>query len=235
MRRTARHVACYRSALWRRSLAARSAPISARLRCRPRPAIVPMRYRRQRYPVARQPVMRSGFSKVRRVPAQWWTRFRQRRVEPARRAGAGEQSDDCLGPGRLARGRGADRRGPRRAVSVGRCLAGCEPAEEPGLVHRRWVPASPYTIHNASIDVGYTLDLFGGVRRGIEAQSAIADCSRFQLDGTYLSLAANVVTTSIREASLRGQIRATEEITEVYQPAVRSGRQAVRDRRQIAG
>jgi NodT family efflux transporter outer membrane factor (OMF) lipoprotein len=77
--------------------------------------------------------------------------------------------------------------------------------------------ASPYTIHNASIDVGYTLDLFGGVRRGIEAQSALADLQRNQLDGTYLSLAANVVTTSIREASLRGQIRATEEITNVYQ------------------
>ena len=77
--------------------------------------------------------------------------------------------------------------------------------------------ASPYTIHNASINVGYTLDLFGGVRRGIEAQSAQADYQRNQLDATYLSLAANVVTTSIREASLRGQIKATEEITNVYQ------------------
>jgi NodT family efflux transporter outer membrane factor (OMF) lipoprotein len=77
--------------------------------------------------------------------------------------------------------------------------------------------ASPYTIHNASIDVGYTLDLFGGVRRGIEARSALAELQKNELDGTYLSLAANVVTTSIREASLRGQIRATEEITDVYQ------------------
>jgi NodT family efflux transporter outer membrane factor (OMF) lipoprotein len=77
--------------------------------------------------------------------------------------------------------------------------------------------ASPYTIHNASIDVGYTLDLFGGVRRGIEAQSALADLQENELEGTYLSLAANVVTASIREASLRGQIRATEEITDVYQ------------------
>jgi NodT family efflux transporter outer membrane factor (OMF) lipoprotein len=77
--------------------------------------------------------------------------------------------------------------------------------------------ASPYTIYNASINVGYTLDLFGGVRRGIEAQSALADLQRNQLEGTYLSLAANVVTTSIREASLREQIKATEEITDVYQ------------------
>lgn len=77
--------------------------------------------------------------------------------------------------------------------------------------------SSPYTVYNASVDVGYTLDLFGGVRQGIEAQSAIAEAQRHQLDGTYLALASNVVTTSIREASLRGQIRATEEIAALYE------------------
>lgn len=75
---------------------------------------------------------------------------------------------------------------------------------------------SPYTIHNASAQIGYTLDLFGGVRRGIEAQGAIEDYRQYQLEGTYLSLATNVVTTSILEASLREQIRATEEISSVY-------------------
>lgn len=77
--------------------------------------------------------------------------------------------------------------------------------------------ASPYTIQNASIDVGYTLDLFGGVRRSVEAQAANADFRLFELQGTYLTLATNVVTTSIREASLRGQILANEQITRVYQ------------------
>ncbi|SFN29504.1 efflux transporter, outer membrane factor (OMF) lipoprotein, NodT family [Dokdonella immobilis] len=75
---------------------------------------------------------------------------------------------------------------------------------------------SPYTVYNASVDIGYTLDLFGGIRRGVEAQRALADYQQFQLEGTYLSLASNVVTTSILEASLREQIRATEEIVEAY-------------------
>lgn len=78
------------------------------------------------------------------------------------------------------------------------------------------VSDSPYTLHNASVEIGYNLDLFGGVRRGIEAENAVAQWREHQLDGTYLSLAANVVTTSIREASLRAQIRATEEIVDVY-------------------
>lgn len=75
---------------------------------------------------------------------------------------------------------------------------------------------SVFNVYNAGVNVNYTLDLFGGVRRGIEAQSAIAEFQQFQLEGTYLTLAANVVTTSVREASLRGQIEATQEIIDVY-------------------
>ncbi|GAA0711991.1 efflux transporter outer membrane subunit [Dokdonella soli] len=77
--------------------------------------------------------------------------------------------------------------------------------------------ASTFSIYNAGVSVGYTLDLFGGVRRGIEAQSALTDFQQFQLRGTYLSLATNVATTSFREASLRGQIHAIEEIVDAYQ------------------
>jgi NodT family efflux transporter outer membrane factor (OMF) lipoprotein len=75
---------------------------------------------------------------------------------------------------------------------------------------------STFTLYNAGVNVGYTLDLFGGVRRNVEAQSALADSQRFQLEGTYLSLAANVATASFREASLREQIHAQEQIIEDY-------------------
>ncbi|MGH8122918.1 MAG: TolC family protein, partial [Rudaea sp.] len=44
---------------------------------------------------------------------------------------------------------------------------------------------STFTLYNAGVNVGYTLDLFGSVRRGVEAQSAAADFQRFQLEGTY--------------------------------------------------
>jgi len=75
---------------------------------------------------------------------------------------------------------------------------------------------STFTLYNAGVNVGYTLDLFGGVRRSIEAQSALTDSQRFLLEGTYLSLAANVATASFREASLREQIVATQQIIADY-------------------
>jgi outer membrane protein TolC len=69
-----------------------------------------------------------------------------------------------------------------------------------------------YTLNSASVNVSYTLDAFGGIRRQIEALQAQADYQQFALEASYLSLTANVVTAAIAEASLRAQIAATEDI-----------------------
>jgi NodT family efflux transporter outer membrane factor (OMF) lipoprotein len=71
-----------------------------------------------------------------------------------------------------------------------------------------------YSLFNASVNVSYTLDVWGGVRRGVEAQRAQAEYQGFQLEGTYLTLSSNVVTTAVQEASLRAQIAATEQIVD---------------------
>ncbi len=65
---------------------------------------------------------------------------------------------------------------------------------------------------NASVNVSYTFDLFGANRRLIESQKALMEYQNYQLEATYLTLTANVVTTSIKEASLREQIKATKEL-----------------------
>ncbi len=71
---------------------------------------------------------------------------------------------------------------------------------------------SPFTLFNASVHVSYGLDLFGSTRRELEALQAQVDYQHYQLEGAYLTLAANIVTTAVQEASLRAQIRATQEI-----------------------
>jgi len=76
------------------------------------------------------------------------------------------------------------------------------------------LPGAPeiFNLYQATVNVSYTPDVFGGVRRQIEANAALAEYQRFELEATYLTLTANVVTAAIQEASLRGQIEATEEI-----------------------
>lgn len=71
---------------------------------------------------------------------------------------------------------------------------------------------SPFTLYNASVRVSYALDLFGGARRELEALRSQVDYQRFQLEGAYLTLTANIVTTAVREGVLRAQIRATSDI-----------------------
>ena len=71
---------------------------------------------------------------------------------------------------------------------------------------------SVYNVTGASVDVSYDLDVFGGTRRNIESLQATADYQRYQLEASYLTISSNVVTAAIQEASLRAQIKATEDI-----------------------
>ncbi len=69
-----------------------------------------------------------------------------------------------------------------------------------------------FTLYNASVNVSYVLDVFGGLRRGVESLQAQADYQRYQMEATYLTLTANIITALVQEASLREQIVETKNI-----------------------
>jgi NodT family efflux transporter outer membrane factor (OMF) lipoprotein len=69
-----------------------------------------------------------------------------------------------------------------------------------------------YNLYTAELSLTYAPDIFGATRRAVEAAHAQAESTRFQYEATYLSLSSNVVVTVIQEASLRGQIAATERM-----------------------
>ena len=71
---------------------------------------------------------------------------------------------------------------------------------------------NPFTLYNASVNVSYTLDLFGKTRRELEALQAQVGYQSFQVEGAYLTLTSNIVTAAFQEASLRGQLQATRDI-----------------------
>ena len=72
--------------------------------------------------------------------------------------------------------------------------------------------ANPFALYTAQVGVSYTFDVWGLNRRTVEALKAQADNQRFQVEAAYLTLSANVVVAAITEASLRGQIEATNEL-----------------------
>jgi NodT family efflux transporter outer membrane factor (OMF) lipoprotein len=71
---------------------------------------------------------------------------------------------------------------------------------------------STFNLFNAGVNVAYTLDIFGGIRRQIETTAAQEEAQKYEEDATYISLTADIVTTAITEASLRAQIEATREL-----------------------
>jgi len=77
------------------------------------------------------------------------------------------------------------------------------------------VPASGASIFNlvtAQVLVSYSFDIWGLNRRTVESLEALADVQRFQVEAAYLALTANLVVAAVTEASLRGQIDATNQL-----------------------
>jgi NodT family efflux transporter outer membrane factor (OMF) lipoprotein len=72
--------------------------------------------------------------------------------------------------------------------------------------------ASIFALDTAQLQVAYTFDIWGLNRRTVESLEAMADTQRFQVEAAYLTLTANVVVAAIAEASLRGQIDATNQL-----------------------
>jgi NodT family efflux transporter outer membrane factor (OMF) lipoprotein len=85
---------------------------------------------------------------------------------------------------------------------------------------------APFTLYNASVNVSYSLDLFGGARRELEALRSQVDLQQYLLTGADLALTANIATAAFRDAALRATIRATRDIVELQekQLAVVEGR-----------
>jgi NodT family efflux transporter outer membrane factor (OMF) lipoprotein len=82
-----------------------------------------------------------------------------------------------------------------------------------------------YDLFTAQLSLSYVPDVFGGNRRALEAAKAQEENSRFQLEATYLTLSSNVVVTAMQEASLRGQIAATQRLLDIQHQLTETVRQ----------
>jgi NodT family efflux transporter outer membrane factor (OMF) lipoprotein len=149
------------------------------------------------------------------IPGQWWSLYRSPQLNALiERALAHSPTLDAARAAlhqaneTLAAGRGSY----YPSVSA---AAGVQRQKVPGAaLGAPQVPSIIYTLNNATLNVSYTLDAFGGIRRQVESLGAQAEYQKFSLEAAYLSLTANLVTAAITEASLRAQIHATQNIAE---------------------
>jgi NodT family efflux transporter outer membrane factor (OMF) lipoprotein len=70
----------------------------------------------------------------------------------------------------------------------------------------------PFTYYEVGPDLTWDLDLFGGKRRRLEQQKALAKYQTHELDAAYVELTANVVAQSLDLAAAQAEITATQHI-----------------------
>ena len=73
-------------------------------------------------------------------------------------------------------------------------------------------PVGEFNLFSLGPTVSYSLDPFGGNRRQIEEERALAEGQDYELDAAYLTLTGNAVAEAVNVASLRAQIRTIEDI-----------------------
>ena len=69
-----------------------------------------------------------------------------------------------------------------------------------------------FNLHTPQLNISYAPDVFGGNRRLVESLEAQVETQRYLVEATRLTLTSNVVMAVIQEASLRDQIKATQDI-----------------------
>src|SRR6202000_955740 len=116
------------------------------------------------------------------VPGDWWRVFRSRQIEAFVKEAFATHPDLNAAQAALRQA---------REVAAADTSALAPTVNGNSSVTREQVPAAQgggagpgalYTLYNPSVPVSFTPDIFGGKRRGIEADLANADYERFQLE-----------------------------------------------------
>ena len=72
--------------------------------------------------------------------------------------------------------------------------------------------ALSYSLYTPQVSVSFVPDVFGLNKRTVESLKAQEQQARFALVATHITLSSNIAAAAIQEASLRGQIGATNEL-----------------------
>jgi len=153
------------------------------------------------------------------VTADWWTLFASPQLDLlVKQAIAGSPTLDSA-KARLAQAQDQVRaaqgaRYPQAGLSANAAHAK-ESAAAFGLSASAFPLPPDYNILQVGPSASYDLDLFGGVRRRIEQQSAQAELQGDRLDAAYLTLTGNTVREALEIAAVRAELKATDDILDI--------------------
>jgi NodT family efflux transporter outer membrane factor (OMF) lipoprotein len=152
------------------------------------------------------------------VAAQWWQLFQSPALDEVVRSALAGSPTLAAADATLA--------AAREQVVIARAALLPSLNGSAGMQHSRESVGAPglgppggagngANLYTMGLSASYSLDIFGGTRRNIEQQSALAEYQRYELAAAYLTLTGDVVNEALTIASTRLQITTTEELIEV--------------------
>ena len=154
------------------------------------------------------------FQVGRDIPGDWWRLFRSEPLNALVDRALQDNFDLKAAEAalRIAQANVEAQRGFFFPLAVGNFAAMRQKVSTDPLVPSTATGTPYYTTYTAQLTISYVPDVFGGIRRQVEALGATAEVQRFQLEAVQLTLTTNIALAAIQEAALRGQIAVTEEI-----------------------
>ncbi|WP_082411638.1 efflux transporter outer membrane subunit [Methylogaea oryzae] len=148
------------------------------------------------------------------IPAEWWTLFRSEKLKRLIEKAFARSPDLESAQAALTQAKESlfaqegslmpalDISGMGKRLSLNSGMFG-DPNGNGGIM---------MAMYNASLNLSYTIDTFGALRRQLEDLGAQVDYQRFQWEAAYLNLASNIAAAAIGEASLREQIGILQDV-----------------------
>jgi NodT family efflux transporter outer membrane factor (OMF) lipoprotein len=146
------------------------------------------------------------------IPKEWWKLFRSHKLNSLIKLGL-ENNADLNSARAVLRAAMEDARATKSSIYYPNIqLDAATSRQKAGLTTSQ---TTVYNLYKPSVNASYTLDIFGGGKRQIEAKQAIVDYQQYTLELAHLSLIANIINAAITEANLREQIKLTKDFIEI--------------------
>jgi NodT family efflux transporter outer membrane factor (OMF) lipoprotein len=151
------------------------------------------------------------------IPDRWWELFHSRYLNDLITDGVIHNTDLQAAEAavRAAQANAFAQRGALFPVVAGDFNASRQKTPLETLSPTSASGASTFSVVTAQVTVSYVADVWGGIRRQIETSDAQTEAQAFQREAVYLTLTANIALAAIQEASLRGQIAATQKVIDL--------------------
>jgi NodT family efflux transporter outer membrane factor (OMF) lipoprotein len=148
----------------------------------------------------------------REIAAQWWTLYRSPELDHVLARAVAANPTLAAARATLAQARESVTAAQGGLYPEVTATAGASRQRTAQRGGRTSIGSATSNLYSLGVGVSYALDVFGGVRRQIEQQEALADTQHYELAAAYLTLTGDAVTQAIAIASLSAQLAAGEQI-----------------------